>query len=63
MRIVLSALFIAITAIMTCNASQTKTEKHNMDTPVLTFKIADNVRTEKVHFKNRFGIELTGVGK
>ncbi len=34
-----------------------------MDTPVLTFKIADNVRTEKVHFKNRFGIELTGVGK
>ena len=31
-----------------------------MDTPVLTFKIADNVRTEKVHFKNRFGIELTG---
>lgn len=45
---------------MTCNASQTKTEKHNMDTPVLTFKIADNVRTEKVHFKNRFGIELTG---
>lgn len=31
-----------------------------MDTPALTFKIADNVRTEKVHFKNRFGIELTG---
>lgn len=31
-----------------------------MDTPALTFKIADNVRTEKMHFKNRFGIELTG---
>ncbi len=31
-----------------------------MDKTTLTFNVADNVRTEKVHFKNRFGIELTG---
>lgn len=31
-----------------------------METLALTFSLADNVRTEKVHFRNRFGIELTG---
>lgn len=41
------------------NASDTKTE-NDMDTQDLTFKVADNVRKEKVHFKNRFGIRLTG---
>lgn len=31
-----------------------------MDKTTLTFNVADNVHTEKVHFKNRFSIELTG---
>lgn len=41
------------------NDSNNKTEE-NMEQLKLTFTPAENVRREKVHFKNRFGIELTG---
>lgn len=55
----ISALVTATAISATCYANETKTEQ-DMDKQALTFKLADNVRTEKVHFKNRFGIELTG---
>ena len=41
------------------NDSNNKTEE-NMEQLKLTFTPAENVRREKVHFKNRFGIEPDG---
>ncbi|MDE5657993.1 MAG: alpha/beta hydrolase, partial [Muribaculaceae bacterium] len=55
-----AALLIATTATVTsCSDTENKTDRP-MDKTTLTFNVADNVRTEKVHFKNRFGIALTG---
>ncbi|RXE72414.1 alpha/beta hydrolase [Muribaculaceae bacterium Isolate-002 (NCI)] len=55
-----AALLIATAATVTsCSDTENKTDRP-MDKTTLTFNVADNVRTEKVHFKNRFGIELTG---
>lgn len=57
-KIIVITMYL-LAGILACDAAGNKTEQ-DMGTDVLTFKVADNVRTEKVHFKNRFGIELTG---
>ena len=60
-KLIIGAMALAI--LTSCgvrqNDSNNKTEE-NMEQLKLTFTPAENVRREKVHFKNRFGIELTG---
>lgn len=52
---------IIIGALLAMSACQTPENSESMDTAdIYTFNLADGVVRQKAHFKNRFGIELTG---
>ena len=60
-KIVSIVIFLlAVSNTLAQNSDIIQKEDQNMGGLRLTFTPADNVRREKVHFRNRFGIELTG---